>query len=114
VTNNHAELTAVIMALESLPEGWAGTLYTDSENTVRWLNRRGRSPKVTPATRTRLVAALDRVGDFRKVLVAGHPTYADLDRGCREDGVPVSRFNVRCDELCRAVIANHLLSLRSE
>ena len=37
-TNNRMELTAAIMALQSLPDGTAGDLYTDSEYVMKGLN----------------------------------------------------------------------------
>lgn len=101
VTNNQTELLAACTALASVPEGWDGTLCTDSlvtlyrvtdgekfANIPGWLEARARG---------------FREGRKYKVkLVAGHPTKAELLSGARKrNGLPTSHWNVFCDGLCR-------------
>lgn len=101
VTNNMTEFAALLHAIEPLPDGWAGELFTDSIVTLR----RFRSPRhakmqgIPEAFTRRLVAAVDRLGRFKITLLAGHPTQEDLSRGSKK-GTPVSHWNVLCDHLC--------------
>lgn len=99
VTNNMTELLAAILALESVPAGWDGTLYTDSRVTACRLKSVQAGQNGTPiwmAERCRKLA-----GKYRIALLAGHPTELDLIRGIhREKRLPVSEHNVACDRMC--------------
>lgn len=120
ITNNVAELLAVIHALEAMPPGWEGRLLTDSACTMSRIcarqekdgKRRTRLGKLIPAWHLeRLDAALLRVGVFDMRLLGGHPTRSELDAGFRRDGVPCSIHNVRCDKLCTEQARKHLAQL---
>lgn len=111
-TNNLAEFAAVVQALELLPDGWRGTVYSDSAVTLGrffagwkmtgiplWLIQRG------AAARKRL--------DWQHVahvLLDGHPTRAQLAAGIGKRGSPVSIHNVTCDALCGRVAREWLAS----
>jgi ribonuclease HI len=107
VTNNVTELLAAIRALEAAPDGWSGTLYTDSKITLYRVDQRRKGQKparmagVPAWMRDALQTAKSRLGAYRVSLLGGHPTAHELNRGCREDGLPVSMWNVHCDRVCR-------------
>src|ERR1044072_235490 len=42
VSNNFTELLAIIEALENLPAGWEGSLFTDSEGSLRRAKKPGK------------------------------------------------------------------------
>ncbi len=107
VTNNDMEFLAALLALENVFEGWAGTLWTDSKVTrSRILGGRKSHP---PAIfLERLAAVKGRLGFFAVLMLAGHPTQADLKRGTNWLGVPVSEHNCFCDALCQEESARHL------
>jgi len=103
VENNLTETLAVLYGLESLPDGWAGTLYTDNKNA---LNRAtGMSKKfggVPDFIKDRVLAVRKRLGNFTAILLGGHPSKKDLANGKRaKDGMPVSIHNVGCDRACQ-------------
>jgi ribonuclease HI len=106
VTNNMTELEAAVRGLERyLRDGRNGQpvyLYTDSTTTAARIKRplRPAMKGVPDALRQRLVAITDAV-DVRPLLVAGHPTAADMRAGRVANGTPVSKWNVHCDELCQ-------------
>jgi ribonuclease HI len=114
VTNNFTELLAAVLALESLPEGWAGTLYTDSNVTrCRLTGAKPRFNGIPLNLANRTLAVRRRLGDFRVVLLGGHPTKADLAAGRRKDGLPVSAWNVFCDERCGREARDFLLAQKA-
>jgi ribonuclease HI len=106
VTNNYAELLAAVLALESRPAGWSGVLHTDSQITLYRVERRppdrkpARMAGIPDNLAARLEAVKARLGDYRLVLLGGHPTRAELAAGRRRDGLPCSPHNVYCDLLC--------------
>jgi hypothetical protein len=99
VTNNYTELLAVTMALEGLPAGWAGKVFTDSFVTYNRLLGSKSFKGIPPEFVARFRAAVDKLGPFIVGLLSGHPRPEDLEAG-HNGGVAVSEFNVRCDELC--------------
>ncbi len=105
--NNLAETLALLFGLEALPDGWAGTVYTDNLNALRRVL--GTSTKMggVPAHYVeRLAAVRARLGPYSGVLLGGHPTKADLAKGYRaRDGKSVSPHNVACDARCTALKA---------
>lgn len=107
IENNIAETIAIMLALESLPAGWRGTLYGDNLNSIR----RARDLKIKDAVpkfiKDRLLKVRETVAPAF-VLLGGHPTLAEVEAGARSDGKPVSRWNVRADKLCREAAAKHL------
>jgi ribonuclease HI len=124
VGNNYAEYVAAVLALEARPAGWAGTLYSDSELTLRRLCRVWqRGPQrveqealaplrgIPAAWRTRGAAAVARLGTFRGVLLGGHPPAAALRAGADYRGFPVSVHNVYVDRLCRQAAAAYQAAL---
>ena len=113
VTNNVTEFLALLLALEQLPDGWAGPVYTDSEITSCRFSkgRRSKFNGVPDALRDRLFAVMDRLGQYVVGLLAGHPNKRELAAGRRADGMPVSLFNVWCDKRC-AVAAEEFRAAR--
>jgi hypothetical protein len=102
ITNNHTELLAALMAFFELPDGWSGTWHTDSQVTMcRVIGRKSKFKNVPAWLVADLKEQLRRLGKIKAVLVAGHPTVADLRAGQREDGMPVSEHNVFCDQECQ-------------
>jgi ribonuclease HI len=119
VTNNIMEFIAVVRALEALPEGWSGKLYSDSKVTLgrffdgwplrnipTWWARRGE------------IQIKQRLGRIEPVLLVGHPTRLELKEGVSRRhtplGTPVSRFNVFCDEECRRQAGELMSELHKE
>jgi ribonuclease HI len=101
VSNNLTEVVALVIALEQLPAGWAGPVYSDSLNAIRAVGSyRDRPEYLPPAVWDRVPAARERLGILEFVLLGGHPTRAELAAGVRRDGKPVSVHNVHCDQLC--------------
>lgn len=106
VTNNIAELVAALIALETVPDGWAGTLYTDSFVTQCRVSqgrelRRRRFKGVPERLVERVLAARGRLGGYQVVLLGGHPSREELATGQRMDGLPCSVHNVWADRECR-------------
>ena len=104
VTNTVAELWAVVRALEALPKGWRGDVFTDSQVTVYRIARPAKAQwrGVPDHLIQRAYTAIRRLGRLQARLLAGHPTAEDLARGHAQDGRPVSPHNVACDDACNA------------
>lgn len=101
ITNNYTELMAAVRGMESLPEGWDGLIHTDSYVTLCRISLpKAKFNGIPKDFEERTWAARKRLGKYRVVLLGGHPTKADLLKGIRTDGLPVSRWNVLCDRLC--------------
>lgn len=103
VSNNVSELYAAIRALEYVPAGHHVTLHTDSVITLRRvLNPLNAGMVGVPdLLQERLVGAAQRLGEIKVILVGGHPTKAELASGVKQkNGLPVSRWNVLCDQTC--------------
>lgn len=111
VTNNLTELLAAIHAMEALPDGWDGTIHTDSQVTWRRITRTplttasGKPAKpqkfkgIPVQVRVRLNLAMARMGKYNVATVGGHPTgkhFADGHKG----GAAVSVHNMFVDDLC--------------
>jgi hypothetical protein len=102
VTNNLTELIAVLHALEALPDGWQGHVYTDSLVTLRRFQAvRPKFTGIPLALQDRVRQVRARLGSYGLTLLAGHPSRQDLMRGHKPGGLPVSSHNKRCDELCK-------------
>lgn len=112
LTNNTAELYAAVLGLRSLPGGWEGAIYSDSQTTIRRLEKARDGLKNLMAGCPRdlvdaTYAAVKHVGQFRCVLLAGHPAKADLLH-CQTQmvyrdpatGRLYSRHNHHADKLC--------------
>lgn len=101
VTNNHTEQIAITLALEAMPDGWSGVVYSDSQIALGRVFK-GWSTKNLPRNISeRSKAALRRLGKVRYVHLKGHPTKEELRNGVdNRFGCPVSIFNVWCDAEC--------------
>lgn len=102
VSNNLTEFLALLLGLEALPDGWSGLVCSDSGVTLGRFERHHTAGMkgIPPALVGRLTAVRARLGGLTFRLLGGHPTRADLDRGRRKDGKPVSPHNVWCDRAC--------------
>jgi ribonuclease HI len=117
ISNNQAEWCAAMLALEAMPDGWGGTLVTDSKNVLDRLEYLRRhlglpaSQVVVPRNLPwqwyrRMVTSLLRLGDVSFRHVKGHPTAADLKRGFTLDADGVRKYEVSdqqvwCDAECQ-------------
>jgi ribonuclease HI len=111
ITNNQMELYAAVMALEAVPKGWAGILWTDSQVTLARLLGGCSFAGIHPSLKQRALD-LRRGRKWTVKLVAGHPTRKELAAGTRErNGFPVSRWNVWCDEECQRLAREFLAGL---
>lgn len=99
VTNNFTELLAAVLALEAMPDGWCGTLYTDSKITLYRLKGSRKFAGIPDSLRERCERQRERLR-FEVVLLGGHPTVLEMYRGRRSDGTPVSCWNVWADRQC--------------
>lgn len=102
ISNNVTEQMAIVLALEAMPDGWSGTIYSDSRIALgrvagTFKGTKGLPPNLIERTRR----AHKRMGALTFVLLQGHPTKADLARGTgKKRGLPVSLHNCWCDEEC--------------
>ena len=110
VTNNVSELYAVLLGLEALPDGWSGTVCSDSSITMGRLRTWTLPPGVAHALRN--VPAALQLQVWRQtqrldwpriewVVLKGHPTREQLKNGRGSHGLPVSSHNVWADTLTR-------------
>jgi ribonuclease HI len=103
ITNNQTEFLALLRGLMALPEGWSGTVHSDSKIT---LGRFFWEWKITqiPHEWIRWGSEVrQRLGKCEPVLLDGHPTRAQLTAGVGKRGQPVSEHNVWCDTQCGRV-----------
>lgn len=102
ITNNHMEQIAIVLALEAMPEGWSGIVCSDSQVALGRVFRGWRLTNLPANVARRSTAAVARLGQIKTVLLQGHPTKADLERGIgAKRNLPVSIHNVWCDKECR-------------
>ena len=126
ISNNIAELYAMLELISALPDDFSGSINCDSFVTVcrifhvsLWRDRDGisrlvgmRRPVAMNGVPPKLIKMAEdaraRIQEIRNggalvepVLLQGHPTREDLAKGVGlKRGLPVSRWNVHCDELC--------------
>ncbi len=113
VTNNLTELFAAVRALQVLPDGWAGTLYTDSQVTMfRLVNPGAAFNGIPDGLRREVREQRRRLGAFRVVRLDGHPTQAQLASGVGKRGGTCSRWNVHVDKRCNEQAAAFLAGTR--
>lgn len=106
ITNNFMELMAAVLALEAMPGGWSGTLYTDSSLTLHRLTTPNAPFRNIPiAWVRRAAAAVSDLGAFRVVLLSGHPTREELRQGFSVEGKHVSEHNRWADKECARLAA---------
>lgn len=113
ITNNLTEMLALVRGLQALPEGWAGTVYSDSQITLgrafmgwKWKNIPAWLHHEYQQARARL-----NWQNIRWVLLSGHPTRAELANGISKSGRPVSAHNVWCDMACGKVAEEYVALL---
>lgn len=100
ITNNLTEMIALVLALEALPAGWSGQIYSDSKITLGRVFLNWRCDGIPMALQARMHVATDRLGVYQWWLLDGHPTRAQLAAGIGKRGQPVSEHNVWCDHAC--------------
>lgn len=101
VTNNHTEQIAIIKALEAMPEGWSGKVYSDSNVALFRVFWNGGTKNLPWIIEERTKEAVRRLGKLEPMLLQGHPTETDLIVGIGERrGIPVSIHNHFCDIQC--------------
>lgn len=103
VTNNNSELWAIIQGLNTLPDGWNGLVYSDSQVALGWAFWEFRSKGIPEKIRAALAVQANRMGNCRGILLDGHPTRAQLAAGIGKNNNPVSLHNVFCDAECTAL-----------
>lgn len=101
VTNNHTEQIAIIKALEALPKGWSGTVYSDSNVALGRIFDKFGTKNLPTNIIQRSIDAVERLGKLKGSLLQGHPTENDLIRGIGERrNLPVSIHNHFVDISC--------------
>lgn len=107
VSNNNTELLALIEGIAELPDGWHGTVYSDSGVASGQVFHSFRLSLVPVYLRDMLATTLKDAANrgvvMESVLLAGHPSKKDLEAGYRVSKaphLPVSPFNVACDAAC--------------
>jgi ribonuclease HI len=118
ITNNHTEQIAITLALEAMPDGWSGVLYSDSMIALGRVFLGWRGNNLPKNIQQRSDAARKRLGWIDCILLKGHPNKSMLKAGyCYEYShryyfelqenekraacvFPVSEHNVWCDEAC--------------
>jgi len=104
ITNNLTELYAVLLGLEVLPVDFSGSVCSDSEVTLGrlfWGWRWSHIPMWMHHRYQRLRGRFASWERITPVLLAGHPTRAQLAAGIGHGGLPVSVHNVWCDQACQ-------------
>jgi ribonuclease HI len=71
-TNNQAEFYAILKALESMPNGWSGEVYSDSQIALNWWGRRNFDQINIKQFKDRGLAASSRLGVLKFKHVKGH------------------------------------------
>lgn len=101
VTNNHTEQIAICKAMEAMPAGWSGAVCSDSKIALGRVFEEWGTKNLPAIISKRCALALGRLGELKPVLLQGHPTAEDLERGIgAKRGLPVSIHNVWCDTRC--------------
>jgi ribonuclease HI len=101
ITNNISELVAVLAALKLMPDGWHGTLYSDSHCTLcRLVNRNPSFAGVPVELYEKTSRARQRFPGLKTVLLNGHPNEEELASGIGSRGLPTDKWNVACDQEC--------------
>ncbi|HMV87215.1 MAG TPA: hypothetical protein PLD20_13070 [Blastocatellia bacterium] len=112
ITNNHTEQIAITLALEAMPDGWSGTVYSDSMVALGRVFQGWRTKNLPANISRRSAEAVARLGKIEFVLLQGHPTKTDLERGIgAKRELPVSIHNVWCDEECGRQAKEYLRQL---
>lgn len=102
VTNNQSEMMALLKGLEQMPNGWSGTVYSDSIVTLGRLFRGYKWSNLPMWLHQRYRAQVARLNwaSITHVHLDGHPTRAQLASGIGKNGNPVSEHQMWCDQMC--------------
>lgn len=102
ITNHQAEFAAMTRALEAMPNGWDGTICSDSELTVNRFSKGYSCFNIPPNMLSRGKDVIERLGEMSFIILQNKPTRKDIDAGFgKKTGLPVSKWNVWCDQKCR-------------
>ena len=108
VTNNQSEFYAILHGLEAMGARWSGQVCSDSQVTLGRFFDRWKLTNIPSEWAKRMGNVLRRTGQLTPVLHQGHPTKADLVSGLgKKRNLPVSKWNVWCDEECGRVRAEY-------
>lgn len=113
VSNNLTEMLALINGLEALPRDWKGTIYSDSQVTLGrafmgWKWNGIPEPIKERFRLARLRLVYWDTEEISYVLLAGHPTRAQLAAGTGHSGLPVNIHNIWCDKACNMLAEQFL------
>ena len=111
VSNNVTELIAVVRGLAAVPFDWYGTIASDSEITLGRVFRGWHRHNVPDWLSAELDFQIQMHIKWNKInghLLQGHPTRLQLLKGMG-DRYPVSKHNVRCDQLCGIEAKKYLI-----
>jgi len=100
VTNNISEMVALLRCIRNLPEGWSGTVYSDSQITLGRVFKGWDMEKCPSSIIVRALEYRRRLGRIIPVLLDGHPTKAQVTAGIGKRGNMCSEHNVWCDDAC--------------
>jgi ribonuclease HI len=105
ITNNQTEQIAIVRALEAMPDGWSGTLHSDSFVALSRVFENASVRNLPKSIQMRTHAAKARLGKVDWVLLKGHPNKEQLIAGQAPSSsgrrmLPVSEHQVWCDEEC--------------
>lgn len=115
ITNNHMEQIAITLALEAMPDGWTGAVYSDSNVALGRVFRGWKQKNLPANVARRSAAAVARLGEIEVVLLQGHPTAKDLASGIgKKRHLPVSIHNVWADKRCREEARKYLKEREAE
>lgn len=108
VSNNVSEFMALARALRSLPDGWSGTVFSDSRVTLGRIFEGWRDKGLPEHWLDAAARNLRRLGRVEWVLLDGHPTKQQLAEGRGKRGNLVSAHNVFVDAECQRVARQFL------
>ena len=117
VTNNVTELIALVYALEAMPQGWSGQVFTDSQNALHRVCDGWAMNNVPQWLQDRVRKVLWHLGKSGFTLLGGHPERCSLkeqEAGIRQDGLPLSKWNAWCDGQCNQKKAEALEYMASK
>lgn len=100
VTSNQVEFYAVLQGLQNFADSVDVAVYMDSEVTYRRVAEMGARVGI-PDEWYHVMGAQLRRHRATFHLLAGHPSIVDLERGTKANGTPVSKWNIRADNLCK-------------
>ena len=103
VTNNQAEMIAMLNGLELLKPSYRGRVFTDSMITLGRVSLNWKWKNIPEELYWKYVELTRKFDDYDKIKfihLSGHPTDDQLQTGFGKHGNPVSKWNVWCDERC--------------